>query len=429
MPNRIFLDSPYLDTGLKAYHEALGEKSKNRKWTLSPKYAQLGIDLKKIGKFAKAVGVETKLQAIKQKIPLDHPQRDYLCSAPGYRWTYTGINEDYSIPEFRILLDNPSIIKAKLVWRTMSSLPESCLLSRFRWNQSYATRDGHSSLVHELRNAKWIPQADGESTYFVLPCEALIKLLPKGFQYVIGQKWLEAIQFGEVAKQQELRNAEIAEKQRLEVAREEYQKREQDQSAKNLGFNSGNEAKTMVQIANAWKMQGKSPNEVLNKISVRERREERLKINLSYAEEKQYEIRARSIRSTRSKIHPRTQLRAQYTTEMNNVECQMCRQYMPFKKRNSDEDYFEAVEALKKDHFPKEHEAQYLALCPECASKYKEFVKRDKKARENLHNALKNSDEPEIRLELGDFEIRIWFKEKHWHDLKTVLHYYEEEGN
>ena len=98
---------------------------------------------------------------------------------------------------------------------------------------------------------------------------------------------------------------------------------------------------------------------------------------------------------------------------------------MPFKKRNSDEDYFEAVEALKKDHFPKEHEAQHLALCPGCAAKYKEFVKRDEKARAALYSLLKNSGIPEGRLQLSDLVIRIWFKEKHWQDLKTVLDYYE----
>ncbi|MBU1207326.1 MAG: hypothetical protein KKH04_10435 [Proteobacteria bacterium] len=33
------------------------------------------------------------------------------------------------------------------------------------------------------------------------------------------------------------------------------------------------------------------------------------------------------------------------------------------------------VEALSRDHFTKEHEAQFLALCPLCAAMFKEFVK------------------------------------------------------
>ena len=184
------------------------------------------------------------------------------------------------------------------------------------------------------------------------------------------------------------------------------------------------EDETMAEIARALRTQGKSPEEILDRISTEKRRAERLTIKLSDAEEKQYEIRARSIRSTRNTIDPHIPLREQYT-KFNNMECQMCRQEMPFKKRNSDDDYFDAVEAFGRDYFPKEHEAQYLALCPVCAAKYQEYVKNDKAAQKVLYNILKDSDEPEVRLELSDFAIHIWFDEKHWHDLKTVLHYYE----
>ena len=186
----------------------------------------------------------------------------------------------------------------------------------------------------------------------------------------------------------------------------------------------GDEAETMAEIARALRTQGKSPEEILDRISTEKRRAERLTIQLSDAEEKQYEIRARSIRSTRNTIDPHIPLREQYT-KFNNMKCQMCRQEMPFKKRNSDDDYFDAVEAFGRDYFPKEHEAQYLALCPVCAAKYQEYVKNDKAAQKVLYNILKDSDEPEVRLELSDFAIHIWFDEKHWHDLKTVLHYYE----
>ena len=124
-------------------------------------------------------------------------------------------------------------------------------------------------------------------------------------------------------------------------------------------------------------------------------------------------------------IDQRTVLKERYTTDENRMHCQMCSKGMPFKKRNSDEDYFEAVEALGKGYFFKEHEAQYLALCPECAAEYKEYVKKDPKARETFHDALKNSDSPQIHLESHGRTIRIWFEDKHWQDLKTVLYYYE----
>ena len=422
-PSLFFVDSPYLNTGLTAYYSDTSQKALSLEkrlvfnLSLSPRYAKSGIDPEKFGKFAAAVGVQTKLEAIKQTISKKHPEYQELVENAQGQWRYdTGRNEDYTIPEFKILLDTPSIDKSRLIWRTMCSLPGSCLEALYRRNQSNKQCEGHSSLVHDLRKANWVPQEEGDSIAFKRPCDALREHLPlegfswpRGYPHDAGEEWLDAIEFGKIAREQEA----------------EYI--QQNQHAKELGFNSGDEAEKWAKLASR-----KSPEEVekwLGKSSSRERRKELLVIELSHAEEKQYEPRARSIRITRSKIDPTTHLRAQYTTEMNNVECQMCRQDMPFKKRNSDEDYFEAVEVLKKDYFPKEHAAQYLALCPVCAAKYKEFVKRDKKAREYLYNALRSSDEPEIRLALRDFAIRIWFKEKHWHDLKTVLYYYEKEGS
>ncbi|MDE0397020.1 MAG: hypothetical protein OXL96_04355 [Candidatus Poribacteria bacterium] len=414
----IFLDSPYLETGLNVYYEDDEYWEYIEKENVYPyfslDYEESDIDPEKLGKFAKALGARTQLETTKQEIPPDHPQFDYLRSAPGFKWTHTGIDQDYSIPEFRMLIASPSIVKSRLIWQAMCSAPDSSLKSRFRWNQSYSTYEGDSSLVHELREARWVPQKNGESISFVRPKDASITLLPEGFPYQTEQKWLEAIEFGKIAKQQ-----------RSEDILKEAEQNLRNRRAAEMGFNSVDEANTMAEIANAWKAQGKSPDELRDKLIAGKRRKERILIELEDAPEKEYEQRLRSVRSTIGTIDRRTYLRAQYTTDDDKMECQMCRQDMPFKKRNSDEDYFEAVEALKKDHFPKEHEAQHLALCPACAAKYKEFVKRDEKARAALYSLLKNSGIPEGRLQLSDLVIRIWFKEKHWQDLKTVLDYYE----
>jgi len=57
--------------------------------------------------------------------------------------------------------------------------------------------------------------------------------------------------------------------------------------------------------------------------------------------------------------------------------CQICKEEMPFKKRDG-EYYFEAVEALCKTHLPKEHEAQWLALCPLALQNSKNLSRRMK---------------------------------------------------
>ncbi|MCP4646926.1 MAG: hypothetical protein GY852_04215 [bacterium] len=93
---------------------------------------------------------------------------------------------------------------------------------------------------------------------------------------------------------------------------------------------------------------------------------------------------------------------------------------MPFKKRNG-EHYFEAVEAFSQDHFPMEHEAQFLALCPLCAAMYKELVKKDEATMVGLKDVIVNTDECEIPLRLGELDTSIRFVETHFQDIRTIL--------
>ena len=48
IPSQVFVDSPYLDTGLTVYHLALEEDSDSFKHALSPSYVKSGMDLKKV---------------------------------------------------------------------------------------------------------------------------------------------------------------------------------------------------------------------------------------------------------------------------------------------------------------------------------------------------------------------------------------------
>ncbi len=151
-----------------------------------------------------------------------------------------------------------------------------------------------------------------------------------------------------------------------------------------------------------------------------ERRQEGLAEQLVNAPEKQYEERNRSIRTSRWAIEPELWLTNHYTNDAGQMVCQICKEEMPFKKRNY-KYYFEAVEALSREFFSREHEAQYLALCPVCAAMYKEFVKCDEIAMKNLSDALKSSDELKLPLKLGELKTSIRFVESHWLDMRAIL--------
>ena len=132
----------------------------------------------------------------------------------------------------------------------------------------------------------------------------------------------------------------------------------------------------------------------------------------------------------------RTLLREWYTNDSGEMICQICKEEMPFKKTDG-EYYFEAIEALtirfkndelSENHFPKEYEAQYLALCPECAARYDYFARTAQGSIElmkKLRDQLVNLDGLEVPVCLGELETSIRFVETHLHDLKAALRYYE----
>ena len=365
-PSGVFVDSPYLATGLTAYHEILREDSDSFKRALSPNYAESGVDLKRFAEFAEVVGAQTKLSAKDQKIPTDHPEYWYLVGMAKGQWRYkTGKDEDYIIPEVKALLDVPSIKKSKLIWQTMRFLPEHCLYARFWNNKKFGDRaPGKSSLVHELRSAKWIPQENADSISFVRPCDASVENLPKGFPYESGRKWIEAIEFGKTLREQNKEHVQ------------------RDQQAKELGFDSSEEAKKYAELRQLLQDEEENVDDVIFRYKsrssenkpdfptspvkkIRNYEKKRVREQVSNAPEKAYEERKRRERDTKNEIDQRTLLIEWYTNESDEMICQICKDEMPFKKVD-DEYYFVAVEVLTtrfkddelpENHFSKEYEA------------------------------------------------------------------------
>ena len=421
-PSVVFLDSPYRNTGLMAYYEILGE-TQGRRRALSPKYETFGMEPTRLGAFAKAVGVQTELRPSAQEIPCDHPEWDRLND--GGRWSKNRIDKDYDIPEFDVLLGQPDLDRSRLIWQTMTRLPGEYLKATYRSNSQHHLKVAKSTLVHRLTRREWVPQAQdgGKSVRFVTPAEAVSDGLPKGFAFDRGAEWLEAIEFG-VSR----RDQEKGERQRKEQSTQDFQRR--SEASEVLGFRSIEEAEEALEVAQMLR-QDPGIVERLKKDRQKPSFPERVPRNAGRARarliedvanrpEKEYETRPRSVRVTGNEIDRYTRLRNQYTNEDGQMVCQICKDEMPFRKRDG-EYYFEAVEALPRDYFPKEHEDQFLALCPLCAAMYKEFVKRDEDAVKHLYEGLKESDQLELPLTLGQLSASLRFVETHRQRMKTIL--------
>ena len=158
-------------------------------------------------------------------------------------------------------------------------------------------------------------------------------------------------------------------------------------------------------------------------VTNRERRQEKVIEQISESPKKEFENRERSVRVTRGAIDPSQWLREQYTNVNGQMVCQICKKEMPFKKLDG-EYYFEAVEAFSRDIFPKEHDAQFLALCPLCAAMYKELLKKNEGALKELKMELLNMEESEfyeVPISLGELKASIRFVETHFVDIKAIL--------
>lgn len=329
-----------------------------------------------------------------------------------------GFDPDTEVEELEYALTHPDLERSLFVWNKVL-LPNVRLLSgrvetatRQDYSNGEVSRED-SKVGRQLRTHAWVPTRD---LHWKVPQEVEREELHPELRLdeqlldALGIKANKADSTHQTPPDHEFHAQSLG----IEVADLEhirFIKQHPDEFAK---FRTRLETKTATNSHRA------KPAFPVGESHDPKRREQRLIGQLDAAANKQYETRERSIRTSRPTIEPSVWLRSQYTNYDHQLVCQICKDVMPFKKRDGDY-YFEAVETLNGDHLSKEHEAQFLALCPVCAAMYTEFVKRDPDAMSQVANSLLASQEPEIPLQLGDLKTSIRFVDIHFRDLKTIL--------
>ena len=316
-----------------------------------------------------------------------------------------GFDPDIEVDGLENSIEHSSVEKSVFIWNEIAAPHSDCICgvvessSRQTYEDSRKNERVSENFGRLLIDNAWLPNSDG---HMHKPNELTLDDLPESFA-----------RDEKLADQLGMKKNVVA-----KLADEIGVKQETIQLAKKLEENPEKleEFKRFL----AQKKESQKPAFPTRTVKNSELRQERFSEQHNVAPEKEYEIRERSVRPTRGTIDPGTWLKNQYTNDVDQMICQICKEEMPFKKRDS-EHYFEAVEALSKEHFIKEHEAQFLALCPECAARYKEFVKHDENVMPEMKNKLANSDSLEIPLQLGDLDTSIRFVETHRQDMKTIL--------
>ena len=402
-PDGIYLDVPYVETGLHLYYRSLEDDADHA--ALSGRYENLGISKKKIVSFAKSVGAITQLEIVEDDCR-NNPEWSYLRNVPGDRYT-SPINSDYLIPGLDRLLSSPTLETARLLWRTMCNIPAypDRLKATYRKNQANGSRYADSLLVHQLKEARWVPQANGS---FVRPAEASRELLPDGFPFDPGWRWIKAIRFGE------------------ESARRLEEHRRRREVAKELGFEDDealNDAKWFAELSSDERRQLKMEYERYRvhdlpdcEPSNPERRTTKVGEQAEDAPERISEKRTRSVSVGREAVKKDTDpyLRQQYTNGEEVMICQVCKKSLPF-KLDDGRYYYEAVEFLPV--LRKRHYQNYLALCPNHAAMYQHANGVADLMKELFLELVGN----ELEVVLGNEDMSIYFTKTHIADLRAVI--------
>jgi hypothetical protein len=417
MPSDIYLDLPFIDTGLKAFYDTADDTP--QRFPLASEYSMLGIATKSIAKFAEAVGAQIRL--LPTEISCDmNPFWGYLSMVPGTRYTYSGIDRDYTIDGLYERLKEPSIAVARLIWRTMCDLPNNrdYFFAYYQLNDANGARQAKSQLVHALSSSAWVPQQGGT---FVRPQDAAAELLLDGFAFDSGDAWLKEVEFGDsVDKSKEERCQQQVTALKLGVTIEDIE------FIKNNPVDF-KQFKRELEKNEAHKLaieQSDSPNRERRRFKLRERRE--------IAPVRASVKRLRSVPNhPRSEIDRESLFTFYYDDDDEVTFCQMCLEPMPFIKRNGDESG-ECVWLFRQDWAEvaglelKVLTSLKLVLCPVCSAVYVDYVHSDIEKQKTLFEHLTTGNSE--KFVVCDRDIRrdrkscvLHFHQTHLEDIKDCL--------
>jgi hypothetical protein len=412
LPQQLFLDAPYQETGLQAFYDSIGNIVK--RVALSSRYKERGIDVEKLKRFAEAIGVESELAVVSTDVS-NHPQADKLREDTIKRrgsLTKTRVDEDWIIHNLQLALESRSVAISRLIWQTMRKRGARALEAKYSPNRQLETKVAPSSLVLMLRDHAWIPQGDQS---FVKPEDASLRLLPTGFPLDAGdESWIRAIDFG-VAEQ-----------------RESVEHKQKESKAKDLGFSDVESLDRARQFA---ALPPEKQMSILAELQQRhnldlpenepqslERRAEKLRRMATAAVLRTTETRERSVVVGIADVKTQAEqyLLGQYTNEDGVLICQICQTALPFKLANGTY-YFEKVEFL--EELKRRHRENYVALCPNHSAMFQYANESD-----DLKKAFFSMKGVRLAVRLAQSETTIYFTKTHIADLKTLVEEDEREN-
>lgn len=345
-----------------------------------------------------------------------------------------GFDPDIQVDGLEHALIDSNVQKSEFIWNYIVKPNSNCIrgMVESSTNQDYRGSSTEERISEDfgrlLIETAWLPDSTGQVHR---PCELTLDDLPESFERDanlaahLGMRRDEVAEFAiEYRLPAEMLNDLIENPQEaaefFEAWRAARHPTPPSEENPNADFNPPGSAASNGQGANRRRRRPELPlRQVLNP----DRWRIRFREELQNIPRTVYEPRVRSERVTRASEDTRAWLKGMYTNFYEELICQLCKEVMPFKKRDG-EYYFEAVEAFTNEHFRTEHEAQFLALCPLCTAIYKEFVKHNEEVMRGMIDQLMapyNPDNLIVSFQLGQLDTHLYFVEAHWFAIKEIL--------
>ncbi len=323
-------------------------------------------------------------------------------------------------------INHTNFKKSEFIWNYIAKPNSNCIrgIVEKSTNQYYRNSSPEKRMSDDfgrlLIDTAWLPDSAGKMHR---PCELTLDDLPQSFERdanLAEQLGMRRDEVAEFAVRKGLR-AEILND--LIQNPQEYEEFWELRAARNASPSSGEGTDvepSPPRLRDDTQRTRSRPTFPVRQVSDSDRRRTQLDIELENLPAREREHRVRSVPVNAATEYTRVWLKAMYTNDHDQMVCQVCQKEMPFKKRDG-KYYFEAVEALTYQHFSTAHEAQFLALCPECAARYQVFIKKDEDTMQEMINQLMVSDKLQIPLQLGELNVNLRFVETHWRDIKQIL--------
>ena len=425
----IILDLPYEETGMSQLVSVLGKcyliSPEYSRWKLRPdEWSALRQILSRFP-FIRKIKLNFIYEKECPKADTRRYRKELRLSVKTYQ--HDPWFRDCEIEGFKRIVARKDERWSRQIWELIATLKDegvegNAFHAIAHHNSKYELK-ADSGLVCDLRDYPWVKTRDGQ---WKRPADVGFSTLDSMYHPHEMNPMLRAIGFG--------RN--VVEDEKAECARKEY--------LKNLGVES--EAQLRSLLARGRDAEGISSDEWQKMMAQRwqksempsdgsnnpERREKKVAEEYETAAEQEYETRNRSVRVNKANMEASVRLQQYYKDESGDMRCQMCQREMPFRKKDG-LFYFECVQIFR--GMKKETADQYLALCPECAAVYDEWIRLHPENAKSLRRqicAMTYNGEGAIQVTLpatGTHECPdaptsgrfLYFTGKHFLDLQTVL--------